>query len=118
MKLYDSGVYLVNGHDIVEEGSMNQPVSREEAARNTMAYGILEAHNTSGNMEKLQIKFDVQYLRRNNAYTVVIKDVLSQGADTPDEAYGAGSFGIRTVTVPTDWKVPDGIVTPPDVEVN
>ena len=51
MKLYDSGVYLVNGHDIVEEGSMNQPVSREEAARNTMAYGILEAHNTSGNME-------------------------------------------------------------------
>ena len=58
MKLYDSGIYLVNGHDIVEEGSMNQPVSREEAAGNTMAYRILEAHNTSGNMEKLQIKFD------------------------------------------------------------
>ena len=58
MKLYDSGIYLVNGHDIVEEENMTQPVSREEAARNTMAYGILEAHNTSGNMEKLQIKFD------------------------------------------------------------
>ena len=38
MKLYDSGVYLVNGHDIVEEGSMNQPVSREEAA-NGCTYG-------------------------------------------------------------------------------
>ena len=38
MKLYDSGIYLVNGHDIIEEGSMNQPVSREEAAGNTMAY--------------------------------------------------------------------------------
>ena len=37
---------------------MTQPVSREEAAKNTMAYGILEAHNTSGNMKKLQIKFD------------------------------------------------------------
>ena len=49
---------------------------------------------------------------------MIIKDVLSQGADTPDEAYGAGSFGIKTVTIPTDWKVPDGIVTPPDVEVN
>lgn len=62
---------------------------------------------------------DVQYLRRNNVYTVIIKDILSQGADTPDDAYGAGSFGgIQTVTVPTDWKVPDGIVTPPDVEVN
>lgn len=58
MKLYDSGIYLVNGRDIVEEENMTQPVSREEAARNTMAYGILEAHNTSGNMQKLQIKFD------------------------------------------------------------
>ena len=58
MKLYDSGIYLVNGRHIVEEEYMTQPVSREEAARNTMAYGILEAHNTSGNMQKLQIKFD------------------------------------------------------------
>ena len=58
MKLYDGGVYLVNGCDIVEEGKMEQPVSREDAAKNTMAYGILEAHNTSGNMQKLQIKFD------------------------------------------------------------
>ena len=55
MKLYDSGIYLVNGHDIVEEENMTQPVSREEAARNTMAYGILEAHNTSGNMENFRL---------------------------------------------------------------
>ena len=34
------------------------PLSKEEAARNTMAYGILKAHNTSDNMENLQIKFD------------------------------------------------------------
>ena len=58
MKLYDGGVYLVNGYDIVEEGKMEQPVSREDAAKNTMAYGILESHNTSGNMQKLKIKFD------------------------------------------------------------
>ena len=58
MKLYDSGVYLVNGRDIVEEGQMSQPVSKEEAKKNTIAYHILESHNTSGNMEKLQIKFD------------------------------------------------------------
>ena len=58
MKLYDGGVYLVNGGDIVEEAAANLPVSKEEAARNTIAYGILKAHNTSGNMEKLQIKFD------------------------------------------------------------
>jgi aconitate hydratase len=58
MKLYDSGVYLVNGCEIVEEANASLPVSREEAAKNTIAYGILEAHNTSGSMEKLQIKFD------------------------------------------------------------
>ena len=58
MKLYDAGVYLVDGEKIVEESAASLPVSREEAAKNTIAYGILEDHNTSGNMEKLQIKFD------------------------------------------------------------
>ena len=58
IKLYDTGVYLLKGTEIVEEGSAQVPVSREEAAKNTMAYGILEAHNTSGNMQNLRIKFD------------------------------------------------------------
>lgn len=58
MKLYDGGIYLVNDHDIVEEAHADLNVSRAEAAKNTIAYGILEAHNTSGNMDKLQIKFD------------------------------------------------------------
>ena len=58
MKLYDTGVYLQNGRDIIPEAEAAFPVSKAEAAKNTIAYGILEAHNTSGNMEKLQIKFD------------------------------------------------------------
>ena len=58
MKLYDTGVYLLNGQKIVPENQADVPVSKEEAAKNTIAYSILEAHNTSGNMEKLQIKFD------------------------------------------------------------
>ena len=67
VKLYDGGVYLVNGTDIVEDGRDVQAaltsktgyaVSKEEAARNTIAYRILQAHNTSGSMDKLQIKFD------------------------------------------------------------
>ena len=58
MKLYDTGVYLMNGQKIVPEALADIPVSREEAAKNTIAYSILESHNTSGNMEKLQIKFD------------------------------------------------------------
>ncbi len=58
MKLYDTGIYLQNGHDIIPAPEADLPVSKEEAAKNTIAYSILEAHNTSGNMEKLQIKFD------------------------------------------------------------
>ena len=59
IKLYDNGVYLLNGTEIVEDtGSVQVPLPKKKAAKNTMAYGILSAHNTSGNMEKLQIKFD------------------------------------------------------------
>ena len=58
MKLYDTGVYLQNGQEIIPENQANLPVAKEEAARNTIAYPILKAHNKSDNMEKLQIKFD------------------------------------------------------------
>ena len=58
MKLYDTGVYLQNGQDIIPENQANLPVAKEEAAKNTIAYSILKAHNKSDNMEKLQIKFD------------------------------------------------------------
>ena len=58
MKIYDTGVYLQNGQDIIPENQANLPVAKEEAAKNTIAYSILKAHNKSDNMEKLQIKFD------------------------------------------------------------
>ena len=58
MNLYDTGVYLLNDQKIVPENQADFPVSKEEAAKSTIAYSILKAHNTSGNMEKLQIKFD------------------------------------------------------------
>ena len=59
IKLYEKGVYLLNGAQIVEDAEgVEAPLSKEEAAKNTMAYGILCAHNTSGNMKNLQIRFD------------------------------------------------------------
>ena len=58
MKLYDTGVYLQNGQEIIPENQADLPVAKEEAAKNTIAYSILKAHNKSDNMEKLQIKFD------------------------------------------------------------
>lgn len=68
IKLYDNGVYLLNGTEIIEDNNEAKAalasklgdgaITKEVAAKNTIAYGILEAHNTSGNMEKLKIKFD------------------------------------------------------------
>ena len=59
IKLYDNGVYLLNGTEIVEDtGNVQVPLSKEEAAKNTMAYNILKDHNTSSDMKNLQIRFD------------------------------------------------------------
>lgn len=57
-----------------------------------------------------------QYLQRNNAYTVVITSVDAAGSPTPDDAYHGSATQIGSVTLPTDWKTPDG-VTPPTVEI-
>lgn len=67
VQLYKNGAYLLNGNELVEDtqdaakilaSKIKNVPSKEEAAKNTMAYGILKSHNTSGNMDKLQIKFD------------------------------------------------------------
>lgn len=63
VRLYDKGVYLLNGMEIVTDEAevkarTGQDTAKEDAAKQTMAYGILEEHNVSGNMERLQIKFD------------------------------------------------------------
>ncbi len=66
IKLYDTGAYLLNGKELVADNAdavaelakKGVTTTKEEAAKNTMTYGILEKHNTSGNMEQLKIKFD------------------------------------------------------------
>ena len=65
IQVFSEGAYLVDGTTLVKESEAEalkqltgEVVSKEEASKNTIAYGILRDHNTSGNMEKLQIKFD------------------------------------------------------------
>ena len=63
LKLYDSGVYLLRGRQVVTDAEeaarlAGRPVSAQEAAKGTIAYGILKAHNRSGDMEHLQMRFD------------------------------------------------------------
>ena len=65
--LLEGGAYLVNGTQIIPDNQdavariaaeTGKQVTKEEAAKETIAYGILESHNTSGNMDNLKIKFD------------------------------------------------------------
>ena len=67
VQLYDGGAYVLNGTEIIPDtadaakilaGKMGAVPSREEAKKQTIAYGILRSHNTSDNMEKLKIRFD------------------------------------------------------------
>ncbi|MBQ4609820.1 MAG: hypothetical protein IJB18_09590, partial [Clostridia bacterium] len=63
VKLYDGGIYLVNGTEIVADPAAlpsvcGRAVTKEEGEKGTMAYSILAPHNTSGDMEHLKMRFD------------------------------------------------------------
>ena len=69
VKLYESGAYLVNGQTLIKDGADAakeaaelagvSAVDKESARKETIAYGILKSHNTSGTMDKLKIRFDM-----------------------------------------------------------
>ena len=71
--LFDRGMYLVGG--IPAETAA---VSPEEARRGTVAYSILSAHNVSGNMDKLQIKFDA-LVSHDITYVGIIQTARASG---------------------------------------
>ncbi len=65
--LYKGGAWLVDGRELIPDGpdacaevkqKTGLEIEKEEAAKETMAYGILKAHNTSASMDKLKIRFD------------------------------------------------------------
>ncbi|MCI6297878.1 MAG: aconitase family protein, partial [Clostridiales bacterium] len=63
IRLYDTGVYLVNGTDLVTDpaevaAKTGKKVTKEAAQQGTMAYGILKSHNQSADMDNLRLKFD------------------------------------------------------------
>ncbi len=67
VELYSGGAWLVNGKELIPDGpgacvevkqKTGLETKKEEAAKETMAYGILKAHNTSDSMDKLKIRFD------------------------------------------------------------
>lgn len=58
VKLYDGGVYLVNGTEIVPEAAAPETYQKDTAKQGTIAYSILKAHNTAEDMQNLRLKFD------------------------------------------------------------
>ena len=90
MELLKTGAYLVNGTEIIEDTPEAQArlqavagpdaPSKEEAAKGTIAYGILEAHNTSDNMEKLKIRFD-KLTSHDITYVGIIQTARASGLE-------------------------------------
>ncbi len=65
LKLYDGGVYLINGSELVPEAEVKRAeslcgrtVTKEEAVKGTIAYSVLKSHNTTDDMEQLKLKYD------------------------------------------------------------
>ena len=67
INLLEGGAYLVNGKDVISDNeeaaallkkTVGKSISKEEAQKGTMAYGILKAHNKAAEMKDLQIRFD------------------------------------------------------------
>jgi len=89
MKLYNNGVYLINGTQIVEDSheaaaaikaATGQEVTKDAAHKETMAYNILNSHNTSGNMEHLEIKFD-KLVSHDITYVGIIQTARASGLE-------------------------------------
>ena len=82
-----TGAYLVNGTDLIEDSAealeavaakTGKTPDKEEAKKGTIAYSILKAHNTSGNMDDLQIKFD-KLTSHDITYVGIIQTARASG---------------------------------------
>lgn len=112
------GLYLT---EVFRTGLADDVVLRSRQA----ACLVVSCHNKDYTGDRTWYRVDifiddegVQYLRRNNAYTVEITRIKSLGAATPDEAYESDATLIKAVTIPTEWKKPDGMSEPPGVDIH
>lgn len=89
VKLYDSGVYLLNGKEIVCDdrdaaaaikSKTGREVTKEQAKKGTMAYSIIENHNTSNDESNLKIKFDA-LTAHDITYVSIIQTARESGME-------------------------------------
>ena len=74
MKLWEKGAYLINGK-LTDAGS-----NPADGAKKTMAYSILQKHNTSGDAAKLKIKFD-KITSHDITYVGIIQTARASGLE-------------------------------------
>ena len=98
VKLYDGGVYLVNGNEIVPEAEaarVEQMTGKKadpaEAKKGTIAYSIMKAHNISDNMDNLRIRFDA----------MTSHDITFVGIIQTARASGMEKFPLRSTKMTT-----------------
>ena len=89
IKLYKGGAYLLNGNEIVEDcphaaeilkAKTGVDVDKALAAQSTIAYGILESHNTASDMKKLKIRFD-KLTSHDITYVGIIQTARASGLE-------------------------------------
>ena len=76
MKLWEKGAFL-SGGKLAESVPGKNPV---ECAKNTIAYSILQKHNTSGDASKLKIKFD-KITSHDITYVGIIQTARASGLE-------------------------------------
>ena len=87
VNLYNGGAYLINGKTLIEENDLDKlkavtgkDIDKEEARKGSIAYNILENHNTSGNMDKLRLKFDAM-ASHDITFVGIIQTAKASGMD-------------------------------------
>ena len=89
VKLFEGGAYLLNGTELVADApdalaavknKTGMDITKEDAAKNTIAYGILQGHNTSDNKEQLQIKFD-KLISHDITFVGIIQTARASGLE-------------------------------------
>ncbi|MCR5687222.1 MAG: hydratase [Lachnospiraceae bacterium] len=78
IKLHENGVFLADGTKIIPEEAAG--MSKEEAKKNTIAYGILSEHNTSDSDDALKIKFD-KLTSHDITYVGIIQTARASGLE-------------------------------------
>lgn len=82
MKLYDSGVFLLNGTTIVPEDEAGKELQdkKEQYKTGTISYDILQAHNIGEDKENLKIKFDA-ITSHDLTYVGIIQTARASGVE-------------------------------------